>query len=131
MNVKRSVIVAHPDTSEAVETTHDTLPPSDARRVALDPDETAPLVSILHHVQQAVAASADALVSAFDANDEELARFFEDTQRESLARAEEAKRLLCARLHSETGDSHGGPAAPRQSQAVLTNADEDCESSSG
>ncbi len=106
MEAKRAVIVPH-ISAPTIEAEHDTLPPSAERRISLDPDETAGLVALLYHAQQSLITSGPAIDAARDANDEELAEFFEDAQRESLGRVARAKILLSARLYAETHNTHG------------------------
>ncbi len=76
----------------------DTFPLS-ASRHFIERDETAGLVGILFHAQQAVLLAGNCADDARDANDDELALFLEEAQRESSARAERAKRLLAQRLN--------------------------------
>ena len=108
MEVKRAVMTAHPQKPETFESSEHE-PSSDQRRPVLDPDETAALVNILYHAQQTVAASADFIAGALDSNDEELASFMEESQRESSARVDKAKALLAARLHARR--AHAAPTA--------------------
>ncbi len=77
----------------------DTLPPSPDRHF-VERDETIGLVSLLFHAQQAMLVAVKGADEARDANDEELALFLEEAQRESYARAERAKPLLLTRLQA-------------------------------
>jgi hypothetical protein len=62
---------------------------------------------VLYHSQQALLTATQFIDAARDANDEELARFLEDAQREALARVAKAKQILGARLYVENRDTHG------------------------
>ena len=83
----------------------DTLPPSTSRPIAVEPDETLGLVSVLYHAQQSSAESTRAANEARAAHDEELALFLDDSTRECESRIARTKRLLAARL------SHLGPTS--------------------
>jgi hypothetical protein len=107
MNQKRPAIkMSHANSTEPGALDRDTPIPSSGRRgPMLDRDETSGLVSVLFYAQQSAAEATAFIAEAQDANDAELTRFLEDSQRESLARVEEAKRLLLARLQMEVDDA--------------------------
>ncbi|MES1173289.1 MAG: hypothetical protein ABUL62_03090 [Myxococcales bacterium] len=102
---KRPAIRTSDEHDNGLEAERDTLPPSGGRRLSiLDEDETVGLVSVLFHAQQGVIAADCAIDDARDANDTELVQFLEATEREAAARADQAKRLLFARLQAEFAD---------------------------
>lgn len=102
---KRPAIRTSDEHDSGLDVERDTLPPSGGRRLSiLDEDETVGLVSVLFHAQQGVLAADGAIDEARDANDEELVLFLEATEREAAARANQAKRLLFARLQAEFAD---------------------------
>jgi hypothetical protein len=80
----------------------ETMPPADSRHFP-DRDETAGLVSLLFHAQQAVQSAFRFIDEARDANDEELALFLEAAQREGMTRVDQAKSLLATRLQERDG----------------------------
>ena len=90
------------------------VPSSGPRFSVLDEDETVGLVSVLFHAQQGVIAADCAVDDARDANDLELVQFLEATEREAAARADQAKRLLFARLQAQFADeaTRAGHVAP-------------------
>ncbi|MFT3924734.1 MAG: hypothetical protein QM778_19525 [Myxococcales bacterium] len=64
-------------------------------------DETYDLVSVLYHALQGAETCGIYLRDAEDADDEDLAEFFEDTRAEHVARATLAKQHLLSRLLEE------------------------------
>jgi hypothetical protein len=67
------------------------------------PDEQYDLVSVLYHALQGGETSQAYIDDARTAGDDELATFLEQVQAEDRDRAERAKRLLAARLHTAVG----------------------------
>jgi hypothetical protein len=116
MTQKRPAIkMSHANFTDSADLDRDTPVPSSGRRApVLDRDETSGLVSVLFYAQQSAAEAAAFIAEAEDANDLELTRFLEDSQRESLARVEQAKRLLLARLQAELAGGGRGRFAARQ-----------------
>ncbi|MET0792868.1 MAG: hypothetical protein ABW061_15210 [Polyangiaceae bacterium] len=105
INRKRPAIRTSDEHGGDASVDRDTLPPSGGRRRSiLDTDETVGLVSVLYHAQQGVLAADLAVDEARDVNDSELVQFLEATEREAAARADQAKRLLFARLQVEFAD---------------------------
>jgi len=105
INRKRPAIRTSDEYDGELEADRDTLPPNTGRRLSiLDADETVGLVSVLYHAQQGVLAADHAIDEARDVNDTELVQFLEATEREAAARADQAKRLLFARLQVELAD---------------------------
>ncbi len=107
MEIRRPVITAHQVQEETTYPEREISAPSNPPGTVVDPDETAGLVNVLYHAQQTVIACADSVVRALDANDEEVAKFMEEAQRESVTRVSKAKVLLAARLQAEVLDRHG------------------------
>jgi len=107
MDQRRPAIkMTHDNPQHPVDDARDTPPPSSGHRAqVLDHDETIGLVSVLFYAQQAAVEAAAFISDAEDANDEELTQFLETSRRESLARVEQAKRLLLARLQAEAEDA--------------------------
>jgi len=108
MNPRRPAIkLSHEGTNQPLDDSErDPLPPSGGRRArAADDDETVGLVSVLFYAQQAAAEASAFISDAEDFNDAELVQFLEDSRREGLARVEQAKRLLLARLQAELDDA--------------------------
>ena len=105
INRKRPAIRTSDEHVGGLDADRDTLPPTTGRRLSiLDADETVGLVSVLYHAQQGVLAADFAIDEARDINDTELVQFLEATEREAAARADQAKRLLFARLQAEFAD---------------------------
>jgi hypothetical protein len=71
---------------------------TNGERVTGTPDEQYDLVSVLYHALQGGETSQQYIEDAREAGDDELATFFEQVQAEDRNRAQNAKRLLAARL---------------------------------
>lgn len=67
-------------------------------------DESYALISVLYHALQGAETIDQYIQDARQAEDEELAAFFEETKEAYVERAAEAKELLAARLQSEDED---------------------------
>jgi hypothetical protein len=67
-------------------------------------DENYDLISVLYHALQGAETISQYLADAQQADDEELASFFEETRSAYIERANEAKRLLASRLEESLDD---------------------------
>jgi hypothetical protein len=67
-------------------------------------DENYDLISVLYHALQGADTIGKYLRDAQQADDEELASFFEETREAYVERANEAKRLLASRLEESLED---------------------------
>lgn len=67
-------------------------------------DENYDLISVLYHALQGADTISQYLRDAQEADDEELTTFFEETRQAYVERADEAKRLLAARLDESIED---------------------------
>ena len=131
MDTRRPTLVATRRNRNESAASSEEEAPNTQRKPTLfvDLDETRGLTHSIAQAQDLVSESAQLANEARDANDEELAEFFEHCQREAAERVHQAKGLLETRLRHEIGQrANAPPVAERGRVHYVSSPDEDPES---
>ena len=128
MDMRRPALTATPQRDDSGVSDEECAPSTQRKPNSfVDKDETLGLTKSVTQALELASESADLANEARDANDDELAEFFEHCQRQATRRAEQAKLLLEARLRQESEPPRAPHAAEARAHCAST-ADEDPES---